>query len=176
MNSLFYKCRRTQGVEEVCLENKEERKSSRAFESFRRRGIIEKPSRGDTVLTNSLIFIWVCSSVGESSSLENAFRKPFGKQGQHLPFPPLSYWSRIRVPPDPPSNPISLSYKTLCYGHRDTGSIPVWDITCTCSSIGRVPDFQSGCCEIVPRHVLHKGRLLSPLFLSKERCLYEQIQ
>ena len=55
MNSLFYKCRRTQGVEEVCLENKEECKSSRAFESFRRRGIIEKPSRGDTVLTNSLI-------------------------------------------------------------------------------------------------------------------------
>ena len=54
-NSLFYKCRRTQGVEEVCLENKEECKSSRAFESFRRRGIIEKPSRGDTVLTNSLI-------------------------------------------------------------------------------------------------------------------------
>ena len=37
MNSLFYKCRRTQGVEEVCLENKEECKSSRAFESFRRR-------------------------------------------------------------------------------------------------------------------------------------------
>ena len=55
MNSLFYKCRRTQVVEEVCLENKEECKGSRAFESFRRRGIIEKPSRGDTVLTNSLI-------------------------------------------------------------------------------------------------------------------------
>ena len=54
-NSLFYKCRRTQVVEEVCLENKEGCKSSRAFESFRRRGIIEKPSRGDTVLTNSLI-------------------------------------------------------------------------------------------------------------------------
>lgn len=54
-NSLFYKCRRTQVVEEVCLENKEECKSSRTFESFRRRGIIEKPSRGDTVLTNSLI-------------------------------------------------------------------------------------------------------------------------
>ena len=55
MNSLFYKCRRTPGVAEACLENKEGCKSSRAFESFRRRGIIEKPSRGDTVLTNSLI-------------------------------------------------------------------------------------------------------------------------
>lgn len=54
-NSLFYKCRRTQGVEEFCLENREGCKSSRAFESFRQRGIIEKPSRGDTVLTNSLI-------------------------------------------------------------------------------------------------------------------------
>ena len=42
-------------AEEICLENKEGCKSSRAFESFRRRGIIEKPSRGDTVLTNSLI-------------------------------------------------------------------------------------------------------------------------
>ena len=36
-NSLFYKCRRTQGVEEFCLENREGCKSSRAFESFRRR-------------------------------------------------------------------------------------------------------------------------------------------
>ena len=42
-------------AEEFCLENREGCKSSRAFESFRRRGIIEKPSRGDTVLTNSLI-------------------------------------------------------------------------------------------------------------------------
>ena len=55
MNSLFYKCRRTQVAEENGLENHEGCKSSRAFESFRRRGIIEKPSRGDTVLTNSLI-------------------------------------------------------------------------------------------------------------------------
>ena len=68
MNSLFYKCRRTQGVEEVCLENKEECKSSRAFESFRRRGIIEKPSRGDTVLTNSLI-LYAPLAQRESSSL-----------------------------------------------------------------------------------------------------------
>ena len=42
-------------TEENGLENHEGRKSPRAFESFRRRGIIEKPSRGDTVLTNSLI-------------------------------------------------------------------------------------------------------------------------
>ena len=37
MNSLFYKCRRTQVAEENGLENHEEGKSSRAFESFRRR-------------------------------------------------------------------------------------------------------------------------------------------
>ena len=68
MNSLFYKCRRTQVAEEICLENKEGCKSSRAFESFRRRGIIEKPSRGDTVLTNSLI-LYAPLAQRESSSL-----------------------------------------------------------------------------------------------------------
>ena len=82
MNSLFYKCRRTQGVEEVCLENKEECKSSRAFESFRRRGIIEKPSRGDTVLTNSLILY---GSVANRQLRESVKLFPSGVGGSAPP-------------------------------------------------------------------------------------------
>ena len=92
MNSLFYKSRRTQGVEEVCLENKEECKSSRAFESFRRRGIIEKPSRGDTVLTNSLILY---GSVANRQLRRTVNPFPSGVGGSAPPWPTISGCSSV---------------------------------------------------------------------------------
>ena len=55
MNSLFINAGVLKWLKRFVLKTKRSVKSSRAFESFRRRGIIEKPSRGDTVFTNSLI-------------------------------------------------------------------------------------------------------------------------
>ena len=92
MNSLFYKCRRTQVAEENGLENHEGCKSSRAFESFRRRGIIEKPSRGDTVLTNSLILY---GSVANRQLRGSVKPFPLGVGGSVPPWPTISGCSSV---------------------------------------------------------------------------------
>ena len=82
----------------------------------------------------------------------------------------LSKGSAVRGCLDAPSNSISSSDRILRRERRETGSTPVWNIICRCSTKASMPVFQTG--DAVSRSVTCSimRRLLSPLFLNKERC------
>ena len=70
------------------------------------------------------LFIW-----DEEIECSNHFCPAISERGQVVRHHTFNVGiSRVRISPLRPSNPISLSDRTLRYGRRETGSIPVWDI------------------------------------------------
>ena len=122
MNSLFYKCRRTQVAEEVCLENKEGCKNSRAFESFRRR---QRASVRKFYMYYCSI-IRLIGNVSMDMSKSKHLVVQFTENLKECEHNMAHWWRRV---------------SRLPVTQEDTSSSLVWVAICASNSVGRVAAF-----------------------------------